>query len=71
VQTALHQRLGFADARQLDRLLGGGVVVRDIDELASAEVQFQLFGDRADLCRRADEVWLNDPGLGRVNGARQ
>src|SRR5208283_3567481 len=71
VQTALHQQLRFAEAHQLDRLLSGGVAVRDIDDIIPAKIELQLLGDGPDLRYWADENWQNDPGFRRVYCARQ
>ena len=49
VQAALHQRLGLAQPHQLDGARGGGVAVRRIDDAEAGEVDFQLFGDGANL----------------------
>ena len=71
VETALHQQLRFTEAHQLDRLLSGGVAVRDIDDLISAEIELQLLGDGPDLRYWADQKWQNDPRFRRFYCARQ
>ena len=38
VQAPLHEEIGLAGANELDRLLGGGLAMRHVDDLDVAEV---------------------------------
>ena len=47
METAFHQQLGFARADEFDGLLGGGLAVRNVDDLNAAEVERERLGDAA------------------------
>ena len=66
MQAALHQQLGLAGADQLDRLLGGGLAVRDVDDLDAVEVEANDLGDAADLVLGPDEDRHDESRLGRL-----
>ena len=71
VQAALHQRLGFALAHQLDRLRRRGVAVRRIDELVGRDVEAEARRQRADARLRPDQDRLDDLRLRRLDRAAQ
>lgn len=71
MQAAFHHRIDFACANQSDRFLRGGAGVRRVDQLHSANVEFQAGGEGVDAILGPDQNWLNYLGGRRLDGAAQ
>ena len=71
MQAALHQSFALARMDHFDRLRGGGLAVRGIDDLIACDVQALFGGGVPDLGRGPHEDRLDDAGLGGVNRASQ
>jgi hypothetical protein len=67
-QRAFHKHLGLSSAYERHRLLGGGVAVLCIDDLAGRNVDICAARGSENLALRTDQDWRDDTHLGCVNG---
>src|SRR5690348_13570117 len=71
MQASLHEQLALALPDQLDRLGGGRVAVRHVENSKRRDVEIVVARDFCDFLRRADEGWNDDTRLGSLDGAAQ
>jgi hypothetical protein len=63
MQAALHEQLGLARSDELNRLLGGGLAMRDVDDLDASKIEREGFGDILDL------LWTEESAVGPSSAA--
>ena len=71
MQAALHQQLALRLVDEFDRLCGGRIAMRDVDDLELPDVDLVLARDGGDLVCRADEDRNDDAGLGGLDRTAQ